>query len=80
MINAIENDQAGQKLLCTAEAASFLKVHPNTVRAWANSGRIPGSKIGRDWRFIEADLVAATRQAYFRTARMQPSAFPKEAI
>jgi len=69
-----------ETLLSTEEAAAFLKVHPNTIRSWAKSGRIPGSKIGRDWRFIEADLLAAARQAYFGTARMQPSAFAKEAL
>jgi len=70
----------GEALLSLKEAARFLKLHPNTVRALAKAGRIPAAKLGRGWRFIEADLVAAAREAYFRPARMQPSAFPKEAI
>ncbi|TPG21751.1 DNA-binding protein [Sphingomonas koreensis] len=67
-------------LLSVDEAAAVLKVHPNTVRAWVRAGRIPGAKIGRGWRFIEADLVAATRQRYSAPARMQLSAFQEEAL
>ena len=70
----------GEQLLSVAEAAAFLKVHANTVRAWVRSGRIPGAKIGREWRFIEADLVTATREHYPASARMQPSALQEEAL
>ncbi|OYY90780.1 MAG: hypothetical protein B7Y45_06230 [Sphingomonas sp. 28-66-16] len=68
------------QLLSVDDAAAFLKVHPNTVRSWVRDGRIPGAKIGRGWRFVEADLVAVTRQGYSVPARMQPSAFQEEAI
>ncbi|TGX44716.1 DNA-binding protein [Sphingomonas naasensis] len=72
--------EMGERLLSVEDAAAFLKVHANTVRAWVRSGRIPGAKIGRGWRFIEADLVAVTREGYSAPARMQPSAFHEEAI
>jgi excisionase family DNA binding protein len=45
-------------------AAAFLKVHPNTVRTHARRRLIPATKVGRDWRFLEADLVAWIRSAY----------------
>ena len=53
-------------------AAAFLKVHPNTVRSQARRRLIPATKVGRDWRFLEADLVEWIRSAYPEGARGQP--------
>jgi excisionase family DNA binding protein len=66
--------------LSLAGAAALLKVHPNTVRARVREGRMPGAKVGRDWRFLEADLVAWMRLQYSDSARMQLSADQKEAL
>ncbi len=46
------------ELMTTAEAASFLNVHPNTVRNWADSALLPSYRIGprRDRRFRRADV------------------------
>jgi excisionase family DNA binding protein len=41
----------------TDEAAKILKVTPRTVLKLARTGRLPGSKIGRHWRFTEQDLT-----------------------
>ena len=38
------------------EASRLLGAHKETIRRMAASGEIPGVKIGRSWRFIEADL------------------------
>ena len=45
-------------------AAHFLGLHPNTLQARAKSGAIPGAKIGKAWRFIEADLEGFIRSQY----------------
>lgn len=37
-------------LLTTDEAANLLNVHPNTVVRWIKSGKLPSSKIGRQYR------------------------------
>jgi excisionase family DNA binding protein len=66
-------------LLSLRAAASFLGVHPNTVRAHVNRGRLPGTKVGRHWRFIETDLVAWIRQGYSEAARMRLGAREREA-
>ena len=51
-------DRAGQaEVLSLQETASFLELHPNTVRSLVREGRLPGTKVGRSWRFVEADLV-----------------------
>ena len=36
-----------------------LGVHPNTVRRWIAAGRLPATKIGKDYRVALADLNAA---------------------
>lgn len=44
------------KYFTVTEAATILKVAPNTIRDWLKSGKLKGSKIGRLWRIHEADL------------------------
>ncbi|MGK2898752.1 MAG: helix-turn-helix domain-containing protein [Burkholderiaceae bacterium] len=50
--------------LTLAEAAGFLKMHPEEVRCRAKRGLIPASKPGRRWVFIEDDLAAFLRGKY----------------
>lgn len=45
-----------QKLLTVEEGAEKLGIHPETARKWLREGRLSGVKIGRHWRFREADL------------------------
>ena len=52
------------KTLNLQEAAAFLHVHPETLRASACVGRIPGAKVGRAWVFIEDDLAGHLRSLY----------------
>lgn len=46
------------QLLTTAQAASLLNVHPNTVRNWADASLLPAYRIGprRDRRFRRVDV------------------------
>ena len=74
-----EPEQRPPRFLTLRAAAALLDVHPNAVRAHAREGKLPGAKVGRDWRFLEADLVAWMRAQYPDGARMQPSAQDKEA-
>lgn len=46
------------------EAAQFLGAHKETVRRLVAKREIPGVKVGRAWRFIEADLVNYMRNKY----------------
>lgn len=50
------------------EAAEFLKIHPVTLLEKANSGEIPGAKIGKRWVFVKVDLVEYIRSKYLRRA------------
>ncbi|BAM06236.1 helix-turn-helix domain-containing protein [Leptospirillum ferrooxidans] len=56
--------------LTLPQAAEFLQFHPDWVRREAKAGRIPGRKIGREWRFMKEDLVVFIRSGYpeFRQA------------
>jgi excisionase family DNA binding protein len=33
------------------EVAAYLKVKPQTIYTWAQEQRIPGAKLGKEWRF-----------------------------
>jgi excisionase family DNA binding protein len=38
------------------EVADYLNLHPLTVHKYARDGRIPGFKIGTDWRFHKGHI------------------------
>jgi excisionase family DNA binding protein len=40
------------------QAAALLGVHPVTLRRLAGAGRVPCRKVGREWRFSRATLMA----------------------
>ena len=45
-----------EPLLDAVEAATLLRMHPNTLRMKARLGEIPGRHIGKYWRFRISDL------------------------
>jgi excisionase family DNA binding protein len=52
------------RTLDLATAANFLGIHMETLRQRAAGGEIPGAKVGKCWRFLEADLVNYLRSLY----------------
>jgi len=40
-----------KEILTAKEVADYLHLHPLTVHRYAREGKIPGFKIGTDWRF-----------------------------
>ena len=44
-------------ILNSKQAAELLKCHPKTVKGWAQSGFVPASRLGREWRFSRAQLL-----------------------
>ena len=38
------------------EVAEYLRIHPYTVRRLARTGKLPGFKIGGQWRFKKDEL------------------------
>ena len=47
--------------LTPADVAAALQVHMETVLRWARTGELAGSKIGKLWRFRQADVDAFVR-------------------
>ena len=45
-----------EPLLDAIEAASLLRMHPNTLKKKARLGEIPGRHVGKYWRFRISDL------------------------
>jgi len=39
------------EIMTVEEVAKYLKMKPQTVYKWAQEGRIPGTKLGKEWRF-----------------------------
>jgi hypothetical protein len=53
-----------------AEAAALLRVSEDTLLRRARAGIVPGAKVGREWVFIQADLLDLIReQAKARACR-----------
>lgn len=56
--------QLDEQLLSVQKAAAFLDVSANTIRRWAQLGKLKGVKIGTrgDWRFKKYNLLQMVRK------------------
>jgi excisionase family DNA binding protein len=50
-------------ILTVDETAKYLKVNPQVIRRWLREKKLPGFKVGHDWRIDEADLAALIENA-----------------
>ena len=57
-----------EELMTAHEAASFLRVHVETVRKMARRGEIPSHKVGSDWRFRKRALLDWSERHRVRSA------------
>jgi excisionase family DNA binding protein len=44
------------EIMTIEEVAKYLKMTPQTVYKWAQEDQIPGTKLGKEWRFRKAIL------------------------
>jgi excisionase family DNA binding protein len=51
------NIEQVQEVLIAPELAALLRIHIKTVYKLAESGVIPGKRIGRSWRFSRTDVL-----------------------
>lgn len=42
---------SSDEIMTVEEVAKYLKLKPQTVYKWAQEGQIPGTKLGKEWRF-----------------------------
>jgi excisionase family DNA binding protein len=45
------NSAPGHEILTLEEVAHYLRLKPQTIYKWAQEGRIPAAKLGKEWRF-----------------------------
>jgi len=43
--------QVKNDIMTLEEVASYLRLKPQTIYAWAQRGKIPAAKLGKEWRF-----------------------------
>ncbi len=43
-------------LLTVEEVAVYLKMNPQVVRRWLREKKLPGFKIGKEWRIVKEDI------------------------
>jgi len=53
-----QDSQILPELLNVEQVASYLKLHEVTVLNFARRGKLPGFKVGREWRFRADDIQA----------------------
>jgi len=54
-----------QKDVLTAEeVATYLRIHPYTVRRLAREGKLPGFRIGGQWRFKKESFERMNKQKF----------------
>ena len=44
------------EMLTIEELAAYLKLKPQTIYKWAQTGKIPGAKFGKEWRFRRSTI------------------------
>lgn len=47
-----------EEIMTLEEVATYLKMKPQTIYLWAQKGKIPAAKIGKEWRF-RRDIIDA---------------------
>ena len=50
-------DTDADPLWTVGEAADYLRLTPDTIRAMARGGKLPAVKVGRSWRFPKSKLI-----------------------
>lgn len=50
-------DRLDKDVLTLQEASELLQVSSNTVRKLLKEGKLPGKKVGREWRFSKEALI-----------------------
>lgn len=62
------------EILTVAQVAEQFGVTPQTVRAWIDSGKLKGGRVGKAYRILRGDVYAMVeRAAIERQAREQPA-------
>ena len=44
------------EMLRIEDVAAYLRLKPQTIYKWAQKGKIPGAKFGKEWRFKQSAI------------------------
>ena len=53
-----------KEIMTVEDVAVYLKMKPQTIYTWAQKGKIPAAKIGKEWRFRK-DIIDEWFQQHF---------------
>lgn len=69
LIQGTLNRREYPEVMNVEEVADLLRVSNQTVYNLVKSGQLPGTKVGREWRFIRAQILALVKgENYFEQA------------
>ena len=68
--------EGSQDFLTTAQVALRLGISPRTICYWAASGTLPGAKVGRQWRFQQAEVRKWVESRRLAAGPRQRQSFP----
>lgn len=51
-----------KEILTAEEVAQYLRIHPYTVKRLARTGKLPGFKVGGQWRFNRFEIVKESKK------------------
>ena len=46
-----------EKIYSLKEASEYLRASEITLRIWLRDGKIKGHKVGRNWKFLQSELI-----------------------
>ena len=77
MTEGASSDRPADGLITLYEAAERLGVHYMTVYRYVRTGRLPGRKVGAEWRVDPADLAVLVRPAPMAPTAPDPGEAPR---
>jgi len=54
--------EKAEEILTIDQTGKLLKVGKSTLYKMARDGKIPASKVGREWRFVKSDIIRWIKQ------------------
>jgi len=55
-------NQEKPEIMTVEDVADYLRIKTSTVYEWAASGKLPGVKVGRLWRFERSEIEKWVRE------------------
>lgn len=50
------------ELMTVSQVAEYLRIHPEVIRRWLREKKLPGYKVGKEWRVAKEDIDSMLKQ------------------